>query len=83
MTSQRPSFANFVAAVAARLEKGRHSDRSFRRPPGEFLAEIREELADVCGWSFVLWCRLNDLEKRLAERIAAAHLPIEAERRPQ
>jgi hypothetical protein len=41
-----------------------------RPAPGE----IKEELADVCGWAFVLWCRLNDLEQRLAERIAGAYL---------
>jgi hypothetical protein len=46
-----------------------------RRPPGELLGEINEEqLVDVCGWAFVLWCRLRDLEQRLAERIAVAYL---------
>jgi hypothetical protein len=71
------AFEEFTTRVLARLDKGRqaYGDRSFDRAPGELLAEIREELEDVCGWSFVLWCRLADLEQALAERIAAAHLP--------
>jgi hypothetical protein len=69
-------WPEFAAAVVARLEKGReaYGDGSFNRLPGELLGEIKEELADVCGWSFVLWCRLHDLEARLADRIAAAYL---------
>ena len=39
------------------------------------MGEIKEEFVDVCGWAFVLWCRLHDLEQRLAERIAAAYSP--------
>jgi len=74
---QHPLFPDFIAAVAARLEKGReaYNDQSFSRPPGELVGEIKEELVDVCGWAFVLWCRLRDLEQRLAERITAAYLP--------
>jgi hypothetical protein len=77
MTSQQhPMFADFAAAVTARLEKGReaYGDQSFSRPPGELVGEIKEELVDVCGSAFVLWCRLRDLEQRLAEQIAAVYL---------
>jgi hypothetical protein len=75
MTSQR-SFADFTAAVSARLEKGRQTyrDESFRRPPGERVGEIAEEILDVCAWSFILWARIRDLEQRHAERIAGAYL---------
>jgi len=31
------------------------------RDPADLLSEIEEELLDVCGWSFVLWCRLHRL----------------------
>ena len=77
MTSQQhPMFADFAAAVTARLEKGReaYGDQSFSRPPGELVGEIKEELVDVCGWAFILWSRLHDLEQRLAEQIAGAYL---------
>jgi hypothetical protein len=69
-------FADFVSAVAARLEKGReaYGNRSFSRSPGELVDEIEEELLDVCAWSFILFSRLHELEQHLAERIATAYL---------
>lgn len=61
------SFDSFAAMVAERLEQGRraYGDQSFTRPPSELASEIEEELADVCGWAFVLWCRLRRLRERL------------------
>jgi len=61
------SFDTFVAMVAERLEQGRraYGDASFDRDPAELAGEIEEELADVCGWAFVLWCRLRNLRERL------------------
>lgn len=42
--------------VEARLEAGRreYGDKSYDRPPEELLQEIREEIADMVGWSRVL-----------------------------
>ena len=56
-------FHAFGEAVAARLDKGRreYGDRSFDRPTRELLAEIEEELLNVCGWSFVLSRRIRRL----------------------
>lgn len=45
-----------------------YGDSSFTRPPGELLAEIAEELMDVTGWAFILWCRIHDLQQELKER---------------
>jgi len=61
------SFGTFTALVAERLEQGRrqYGDRSFTRPPAELASEIEEELADVCGWAYVLWCRVRRLKARL------------------
>lgn len=57
----------FVQAVEARLEAGAaaYGDRSFERPAGELVGEIAEELEDVAGWAFVLWCRMESLKRRL------------------
>ncbi len=54
-------WPDFAGTVRARLEKGQaeYGDTSFRRPP-------EEELADVCGWAFVLWCRIRGLEKEVS-----------------
>jgi hypothetical protein len=61
-------WPDFAQAVWTRLEKGRaeYGDASFKRPPEELAAEIEEELADVCGWAFVLWCRVGALRERIA-----------------
>lgn len=62
-----PSFEAFLGQVRARLERGREvfEDRSLERPATELLTEIQEELADVCGWSALLWSRLERLREEL------------------
>lgn len=64
----------FIANVRARLEAGaiQYGNRSFRRPLPELLIEIQEELEDVCGWSAILWVRLEQLREAVenAERRA-------------
>jgi hypothetical protein len=32
---------------------------SFTRSPGDLAGEIEQELFDICGWSFILWYRLE------------------------
>ncbi len=61
------SWPAFSARVRERLEAGRteYGDTSFERPPGELLEEIQQELCDVCGWSFILFERLERLRRRL------------------
>jgi len=62
MTQRDPlaSWPDFVESVRARLEMGqeRYRDRAFIRPPEELTREIEQELFDVCGWAFILWCRV-------------------------
>ena len=57
----------FAAMVRARLEAGRESygDRSFSRDPAALIVEIEEELADVIGWAYPLWRRLENMRKAL------------------
>lgn len=43
-----------------------YGDASFHRPEGELVDEIQQELEDVCGWSLILWIRLERLRKRVA-----------------
>jgi hypothetical protein len=67
MAEPPTDFLRFVSEVALRLEAGRESygDHSFACAPSELLGEIEEELLDVAGWSFILWCRLQALSPRL------------------
>jgi hypothetical protein len=59
-------WAKFSAAVHKRLEAGEreYGDGSFARPVSELRHEIQEEVLDICGWAFVLWCRVNALESK-------------------
>ena len=61
------SFNAFTEMVAARLEQGRraYGDRSFGRDPAELAGEVEEEILDIVGWSFILWCRIRRLRERL------------------
>jgi hypothetical protein len=61
------SWTHFSERVASRLEAGRreYGDRSFSKEPKAILAEVEQELFDVCGWSFILWCRLQTMSAAL------------------
>jgi hypothetical protein len=50
----------FTEDVLARLVPGAqaYGDESFGREPAELIEEIRQEVRDVAGWSFILDCRL-------------------------
>ncbi|MCL6545835.1 MAG: hypothetical protein K6T61_11455 [Bryobacteraceae bacterium] len=56
-------LVEFWLRLRERLEAGARSygDASFGREPAELAGEIEHELLDVCGWAFVLWCRLRRL----------------------
>ena len=60
-------FTEFARAVNARLEAGRASygDASFSRHPAVLCGEVEQELLDVAGWGFILWCRMRALRDAL------------------
>ena len=64
-------WVDFVIRLRERLEAGakQYGDVSFRRDPGELVGEVEEELLDVCGWSFILWCRLRRLAPRMGRAL--------------
>jgi hypothetical protein len=61
---RQQELVEFWLRLRERLEAGARSygDASFRREPVELAVEIEQELLDVCGWAFVLWCRLRRLQ---------------------
>jgi hypothetical protein len=63
-----PRLAEFFAAVSKRLEQGRitYGDRSFDLPPSDIVAEAQAELLDNAAYSFIAWCRLEQLRLQLA-----------------
>ena len=58
---------NFVARLRARLITGAatYGDTSLTRPAPELVDEIQQELEDVCGWSLLLWIRLERLKQNV------------------
>lgn len=63
MTALDAHLDRFVARLRTRLEAGAatYGDRSFTRPAAELVDEVQQELEDVCGWSLLLWIRLERL----------------------
>jgi hypothetical protein len=63
MTPLDADLDRFVQRLRARLEAGAatYGNRSFTRPAAELVDEIQQELEDVCGWSLLLWIRLDRL----------------------
>lgn len=71
-------FPIFTEEIHSRLDGGRrtYGDSSFERPLITTIEEIKQELYDVAGWAFIMWSRLDDLERRiLASPPDAALLP--------
>jgi hypothetical protein len=62
-----PDFPGFVAAQLRRLEKGRelYGDQSLEKTPSQVLREVREEIEDICGWSYWAWRTVTRLIKEL------------------
>ena len=58
-----PVFEN---SIRHRLLTGAstYGDSSFSRSDIELLDEVAQELFDVVGWAFILWCKIDNLKKR-------------------
>ena len=59
----------FIKHVFSRLENGKltYGDASLDKSPELLLMEIEQELFDQAGWSFIMWCRLQDVKRKLAQ----------------
>ena len=75
MPNLRDQSAAFFARVYERMNQGQriYGDRSWSSEPDTLLDEIQQELEDVCGWSVILWSRLQ--EARLALLRQREHTP--------
>lgn len=58
-------FFKFVEALDKKMQAGyeTYGDESFDLLAGDLVEEIQQELLDVCGWSLVLWGRLERMKK--------------------
>src|SRR5664280_3035072 len=57
----------FFSEVRTRLLKGKreYDDKSFSANPWKLLEEISQELFDMCGWSYILYCRIQKMRVEL------------------
>jgi hypothetical protein len=62
------SFPLFHRKVLARLRAGarEYGNASFSFDPLTLLSEVKEELLDVCGWSYILFSRMERMERELS-----------------
>jgi hypothetical protein len=60
-------FPKFVKLLDAKMLKGfrEYGDVSFERQPKDLSEEIQQELIDICGWSMIMWVRLEKIKKKL------------------
>ena len=65
----RAHFPEFVKRLEARLEKGHreYGDKSFDASLAELTDEIEEELLDVCGWTVIMFARLQGLRTKMVD----------------
>lgn len=65
----REDWPEFEGELYKRLLAGKrdYGDRSFSREPLALLGEIEQELLDVSGWAFILFCRIRNLRRALLE----------------
>lgn len=64
----KKEFYEFSKQIESRLRMGslQYGDRSFNYDPEKLVQEIREELWDICGWSFILCQRLEKVSTQLS-----------------
>lgn len=67
-------WPEFAGVVRRRLDKGAitYGDASFELPAGKLALEVEQEMLDIVGWGFILWCRLQELKPKLNRLEAVA-----------
>lgn len=57
-------LVEFFAAVAARVDARRDGGSTVEAPDSRSIAEAQAELVDSAAYSFVAWCRLEQLQQQ-------------------
>lgn len=65
-------WPEFTSIVRGRLKVGaaEYGDSTLDRPILEVIREIEEELADVMGWGFFAYLRLQKIKESLTQETA-------------
>lgn len=61
-------WSRYTDEVLARLKKGaaEYGDRSFGKSLLGLIREMKQEAADVSGWGFIVWYKLDSMERKLS-----------------
>jgi hypothetical protein len=67
MTALDADLARFVERLRVRLDAGAktYGNTSFTRPAADLVDEVMAEVEDICGWSLLLWIRLDRLHAQV------------------
>ncbi len=69
----KESFPRFIEEMRQALETGKvtYGDNSFLCDADKIFDEIQGELRDNADWSFIQWCKIEELRRLMAEAISA------------
>jgi len=72
---QLDRLPEFFSKIETRLLAGarEYGDKSFKKDPRELIEEITQELLDVCGWSYILYRRLEILKQAMRDCTISEH----------
>ena len=64
----RELWPEYTAEIFNRLCVGarEYGDASFHKPIDVLAVEIEQEMYDVMGWGFILWCRLRKIRQAMS-----------------
>jgi len=67
----RSEFPAWSDKIRARCENGKleYGDKSFSKDPLALIEELEQECLDIPGWSFITYCRLQQMKRALTEAL--------------
>jgi hypothetical protein len=74
-------WPEFVSHLEERLADGdrQYGGWSFGKPHTLLVADLTEELLDIVGWGYILYCRLMDLSKEVDDLLERAAQQLKEE----
>lgn len=68
-------WQRFQDHVRARVEQGKcdYGDSSFERPITDILKELQQEIADINGWGFIAYSRIERYLRHLDAAVNHEH----------
>ena len=75
MSNKLAAWPRFIRLAFRRLKQGavEYGDSSFSKPVPVLIQEIREEILDFVNWGYILYQRLERLERAYEKSAIAAY----------